>query len=111
MKDILDLTRFPLDQPGSSGWTDLVARCRADLAAEGMFNLDGLMLPVVAAGVADALADCAGAGAADCGTCADCLAGARPRGDCCGVWRLCPGVDVPPSVVACAVATAPRTGA
>jgi len=45
MRDILDLDRYPLDRPGSIGWLDLVARCKADLAAEGMFNLEGLMRP------------------------------------------------------------------
>lgn len=45
MRDILDLDRFPLDQPGSNAWRDLVARCRADLAREGMFNLEGFVQP------------------------------------------------------------------
>lgn len=45
MRDILDLDRFPLDQPGSPVWHQLVARCRADLASEGMFNLDGFVKP------------------------------------------------------------------
>ncbi len=45
MRDILDLDRYPLDRPGSQAWHDLVARCRADLAREGMFNLDGLVRP------------------------------------------------------------------
>ncbi len=55
MKDILDLTRFPIDQTGSDAWHALVARCRADLDAEGMFNLDGLMRPSVAADTATGL--------------------------------------------------------
>ena len=45
MRDILDLDRYPLDRPGSPPWLDLVARCQADLAAEGMFNLPGLLHP------------------------------------------------------------------
>ena len=45
MRDILDLDRYPLDKPGSSAWVDLVARCKADLANDGMFNLEGLMRP------------------------------------------------------------------
>ena len=45
MHDILDLDRFPLDRPGSAAWLDLVARCKADLADDGMFNLEGLMRP------------------------------------------------------------------
>lgn len=45
MRDILDLDRYPLDQPGSPAWHALVARCHSDLARDGMFNLDGLLLP------------------------------------------------------------------
>jgi hypothetical protein len=45
MRDILDLERFPLDRPGTPAWQDLVARCRADLAAVGMFNLEGFVRP------------------------------------------------------------------
>lgn len=45
MRDILDLDRFPLDRPGSPEWHTLVARCRADLADNGMFNLEGLVRP------------------------------------------------------------------
>lgn len=49
MRDILDLDRFPLDRPDSPEWQALVAKCRADLAAGGMFNLEGFMRPTVAA--------------------------------------------------------------
>ncbi len=49
MDDILDLTLFPLDTPGSDAWTALVTRCQADLARDGMFNLEGLMRPEIAA--------------------------------------------------------------
>lgn len=45
MRDILELDRYPLDKPGSPAWDALVARCKADLAREGMFNLKGLMRP------------------------------------------------------------------
>ena len=45
MQDILDLDRYPLDRPGSPGWVALVDRCKAGLARDGMFNLDGLMRP------------------------------------------------------------------
>ena len=55
MKHILDLTRFPIDQPNSPEWQNLVDRCRADIAADGMFNLEGLMRVDVAADVADGL--------------------------------------------------------
>lgn len=43
ISDILDLDRYPLDQPDSAAYRLLVARCRADLAANGMFNLEGLI--------------------------------------------------------------------
>lgn len=49
MHDILDLDRFPLHRPNSPEWRTLVKQCRADLRAEGMFNLDGLMRPAIAA--------------------------------------------------------------
>lgn len=55
MHDILDLDRFPLDRPGSPAWQALVERCRADLAAHGMFNLDGFMHAPVAAQEASAM--------------------------------------------------------
>jgi hypothetical protein len=45
MKDILDLDRYPLHKIGSLQWQALVDRCKADLARDGMFNLDGLVKP------------------------------------------------------------------
>jgi hypothetical protein len=45
MRDILDLDRYPLDKPGTPGWEALVARCRTDLAKDGMFNLEGFVKP------------------------------------------------------------------
>ena len=45
MRDILDLDRYPLDGPGSPDWQALVDRARADLAANGMFNLEGFLRP------------------------------------------------------------------
>jgi hypothetical protein len=45
MHDILDLTRYPLDRPGTAEWTALVERCKSDLARDGMFNLEGLVKP------------------------------------------------------------------
>ena len=45
MQDILDLGRYPLDKPGTPEWNELVSRCQADLAKEGMFNLCGLVKP------------------------------------------------------------------
>ena len=43
MRELIDLDRYPLDQPGSPAWLALVAACRSDLAKEGMFNLPGLV--------------------------------------------------------------------
>jgi hypothetical protein len=45
MCDILDLDRYPLDKPGTPAWESLVARCRTDLAKDGMFNLEGFVKP------------------------------------------------------------------
>jgi hypothetical protein len=45
MHDILNLERYPLHKPGSPEWNDLVHRCKADLARDGMYNLDDLMRP------------------------------------------------------------------
>ena len=45
MQDILDLDRFPLDNPETPEWRALVTRCRGDLDRDGMFNLNGLMRP------------------------------------------------------------------
>ena len=56
MQTLLDLDQFPLDRPHTPEWQALVDQCRADLAAEGMFNLDGFMRPAVAAKVAETLA-------------------------------------------------------
>ena len=45
MKDILDLDLYPIDKPGSAAWFALVEKCKADLAKDGMFNLEGLVKP------------------------------------------------------------------
>mgnify|MGYP001764957487 CR=1 FL=1 len=45
MHPILDLDRYPLDQPDSPAYAALVAQAQADLAADGMFNLPGFMRP------------------------------------------------------------------
>ena len=52
MEHLIDLERYPLDQPQSLLWNDLVVRAKSDLAANGMFNLEGFLRP----GVADRLA-------------------------------------------------------
>lgn len=45
MHHLLDLDNYPIDQPESKSYKALVARCQADLAKNGMFNLDGLLHP------------------------------------------------------------------
>lgn len=54
ISDVIDLNRYPLDQPRSEAYEALVARCKNDLRAKGMFNLDGL---VRADGLARAVAE------------------------------------------------------
>ena len=49
MKDILDLTTYPIDRPDSQEYKTLVEDCRATLKREGMFELPGFMRPEVAA--------------------------------------------------------------
>jgi hypothetical protein len=49
MHDILDLDRYPLDRLGSPQGQALVARCKADLARDGMFNLEGFLQPAAIA--------------------------------------------------------------
>ena len=41
----IDLDRYPLHRPDTDAYRTLVEKCRADLAREGMFNLEGFMLP------------------------------------------------------------------
>ncbi len=43
--EVLDLDRYPLHAPGAEAHAALVARCKADLEREGMFNLVGLVMP------------------------------------------------------------------
>ena len=43
MYDVLDLDQFPIHMPGTATYDALVARCRDDLARDGMFNLVGFM--------------------------------------------------------------------
>jgi hypothetical protein len=47
MREFLDLDRYPIDRPDSPAGQALVARCRAELARDGMFNLAGLVRPEV----------------------------------------------------------------
>ena len=48
MHHLIDLERYPIDRPQSSDWMNLVARSQAELAAMGMFNLEGFLRPGVA---------------------------------------------------------------
>ena len=43
--DILNLDRYPLDQPGGQEWTNLVQTCQAALDRDGLFNLPDLLRP------------------------------------------------------------------
>jgi hypothetical protein len=43
---ILDLDHHPLHEIGSVRWQALVDRCKADLSADGMFNLEGFVRPI-----------------------------------------------------------------
>ena len=45
MHNIIDLKRFPLHQLDSPEGIALVERCKQDLDADGMFNLEGFLLP------------------------------------------------------------------
>jgi hypothetical protein len=42
---LVDLDRYPIDDPAHPGYGPLVARCRADLATGGMTNLEGFLRP------------------------------------------------------------------
>ena len=44
MEDI-DLDRYPLDQPGSTAWRQMVAGAQAGLSRDGLFNLPGFLTP------------------------------------------------------------------
>jgi hypothetical protein len=52
--NFLNLSDFPLDQPASEAYRALVQRCRAELDADGMFNLDGFLHADAAQAEADA---------------------------------------------------------
>lgn len=43
--NLIDLGRYPIDQPESDRFQELVDRCRADLAAVGASQLEGFLLP------------------------------------------------------------------
>jgi hypothetical protein len=43
MRDLLDLDRYPIDQPGSAEYLRLVLTCQDQMATNGMFNLHGFV--------------------------------------------------------------------
>ena len=49
MQDLVDLDRYPIDRPDSPECVQLVERCRANLAANGMFTLEGFAKPAAIA--------------------------------------------------------------
>lgn len=55
--DVIDLERYPLDRAESVAWKELVTACRARLAADGMFTLEGFVQTPAVDAINDALAD------------------------------------------------------
>ena len=54
MRDLLNLDRFPLERTDSPHCVQLVERCKADLAAHGMFTLEGFVnAPAIARAVSE----------------------------------------------------------
>ena len=45
MHNLIDLDRYPLDDPARSAWSALVENCKADLARDGLFNMPGFIRP------------------------------------------------------------------
>ncbi|WP_170559696.1 HalD/BesD family halogenase [Ruegeria atlantica] len=43
MREIINLDLYPLDQPGSAAWQDLIERCKSELSQNGLFNLPGFV--------------------------------------------------------------------
>ena len=41
--DMLDLETFPINRPDEPGYENLVARCKSELAADGLCNLEGFL--------------------------------------------------------------------
>jgi hypothetical protein len=53
MRDVLDLDRYPIDQPDAPEFSALVYACRQEMQANGMFNLDGFVRPAAIAQAAN----------------------------------------------------------
>ncbi|MDJ0957346.1 MAG: hypothetical protein QNI91_10825 [Arenicellales bacterium] len=47
MRHLIDLNKFPIDQPGHIEYQSLVDRCRRDLDTLGNYSLDGFLKPSV----------------------------------------------------------------
>ncbi len=43
MEDLIKLDQFPIDKPGSLGYSELLRRCRLDVDELGMFTLEGFL--------------------------------------------------------------------
>lgn len=59
LNDLVDVERYPLDDPGSPAWVGLVDRARAELADIGSANLSGFLTPLALAAMADEVASIA----------------------------------------------------
>jgi hypothetical protein len=55
MHDLIDIERYPLDQPESLAWLKLVEDCKANLETDGLFNLPGFVREAAIPDVVDAL--------------------------------------------------------
>lgn len=55
MLHLLDLDRYPIDQPDAPAYAALFASCREKLARNGMFDLPGFLRPEVTAATAEAV--------------------------------------------------------
>jgi hypothetical protein len=55
LQSCLDLSAFPVDQPETSAYVGLVDRCRADVSAHGLCNLEGFLQASAAGQIASAL--------------------------------------------------------
>lgn len=53
MRELLDLERYPIDEPGSADYAALVESCQHDMQATGMFNLHGFVRPAANARAAE----------------------------------------------------------
>jgi len=45
MHELLDLDQYPIDEPHAVEYRQLVSKCQAAMASDGMFNMDGFVRP------------------------------------------------------------------